>query len=162
MTDLKALAAALHFRSPRVKSIPSPKRHLQRPVSFLFDASQPSHLLVPLIHLSSSPQRKPSMHLSSPKLQRFEAAMQSHLLTPKLRLRGRLRSMVGKPGLLQKVAEMREERELLDQAKWQVLRGNRRPRFLSVSRTRSSVIREWKAEIAERDQSLNHISVKSP
>ena len=161
MDDLKVLAAAFHFRSPRSKPYHSPRKSFLQSSAFLFDSSQQSRLLAPLNHLSSSPQRK-QLHLSSPKLQRFEAAVQTHLLTPKLRLRKRLNPVVQRGALIHKVAEMREEREWLDREKWKVLRGNRRPRFLSVSRTRSSVIREWRAEIAERDQSLLHLSVNSP
>ena len=158
MGDLKALAAAFHFRSPRSKPYSSPRKSLLHSSAFLFDSAQHSRLLIPLTHLSPSPRRK-QLHLSSPKLQQFEAAVQSHLLTPKLHLRKRLSSL---PKRGQKAAEMKEEREWLDREKWKVLRGNRRPRFLSVCRTRSSVIREWRAEVAERDQSLMHLSVKSP
>lgn len=158
MDDLKVLAAAFHFRSPRSKPYISPRKSLLHSSAFLFDSTQHSRLLVPLSHLSPSPRRK-QLHLSSPKLQQFEAAVQNHLLTPKLRLRKKLSSV---PRRVLRVTEMREEREWLDREKWKVLRGNRRPRFLSVSRTRSSVIREWRAEIAERDQSLLHLSVNSP
>lgn len=180
MADLREYPAAIHFRSPRGKKFVargSPRRKQSEGTfvlgarlrsarekavaqSYVLDFTHKSRLLSPERQSpKSTSKRGTGLHLSSDKLRQFESAVQVHLSSPKVRLRTGYRSFTSKQMMNPRVQEIKEEWTLLERDKCRVLRRDSKPRFVSVSRIKPSIVREWRAEIAEHDYSLLNLTV---